>query len=69
VTADEVALARDVAWRLGFDPDGRGRLADLAAVGIVRLARRDGPIVRLARRDGPVEDWRAGLSSGSATAS
>jgi hypothetical protein len=49
VIADEGALARDAARKLGFDPDDRGSLADLAAVGIARLAWRDGP----------VEDWRA----------
>jgi hypothetical protein len=38
-----------VAWKLGFDPGDRGRLADLAAVGIARLAWRDGPL----------EDWHA----------
>lgn len=49
MTADEGALGREVARQLGFDPDDRGRLADLAAVGIARLAWRDGP----------VEDWHA----------
>jgi hypothetical protein len=49
VIADEGALARDAARKLGFDPDDRGSLADLAAVGIARLAWRDRP----------VEDWHA----------
>jgi len=49
VIADEGALAREVVRKLGFDPDDRGSLADLAAVGIARLAWRDGP----------VEDWHA----------
>lgn len=47
--ADQGALAREVARKLGFDPDDRSSLADLAAVAIARLAWRDGP----------VEDWHA----------
>jgi hypothetical protein len=49
VIADERALVREAARKLGFDPDDRGSLADLAAVGIARLAWRDGL----------VEDWHA----------
>jgi len=49
VIADQGVLAREVAWKLGFDPDDRSSLADLAAVGIARLAWRDSP----------VEDWHA----------
>lgn len=48
-TAGEDAVAQEVARKLGFDPDDRSSLADLAAVGIARLAWRDGP----------VEDWHA----------
>lgn len=47
--ADEAVDEREVARRLGFDPGDRGGLVDLAAVGIARLAWRDGP----------VEDWHA----------
>jgi hypothetical protein len=49
VIADDGALAREAARKLGFDPDDRSSVADLAAVGIARLAWRDGP----------VEDWHA----------
>lgn len=47
--ADEGALAREAARKLGFNPDDRSKLADLAAVAIARLAWRDSP----------VEDWHA----------
>jgi hypothetical protein len=48
-SAGEAVGAPEVARKLGFDPDDRSSLADLAAVGITRLAWRDGPI----------EDWHA----------
>ncbi len=74
MTADEGALAREVAWKLGLDPGDRGRLADLAAVGIARLAspspersgicslrsfrRRSGPGMPLVPKATPSGYWR-----------